>query len=156
MNYTPKELENICIKSEFFYGYKRGQVDDILEKISKDYAELKKENEELQTNVTIMKETVQHYKTIEEALQHTLIVAQHTSENITNNAYEKANNIIKEAEINAQKLINEANKKVDNLNLEYEELKVSLNAYKIKSQTLLSSVMEVLKNPFDELNDKNK
>jgi cell division initiation protein len=153
MNYTTKELENICFKREILYGYNRGQINNILSKVCEDYELLKKENDELQTEITIMKETVKHYKTIEESLQHTLIIAQRTSETITNNATEKANNTIKEAEINAQKLINIANQKIENIKLEYEEIKKSLNTYKIRSQALLSTTIEILKNSFDEKNE---
>jgi cell division initiation protein len=100
-----------------------------------------------------MKETVKHYKTIEESLQHTLIIAQQTSESITNIATEKADDIIKKAEINALNIINNANKKVDSIHREYEDAKKSLNIYKIKSQALLNSTMELLKNPFEEKNE---
>jgi cell division initiation protein len=150
MNYTPTDLENMCFKREFFYGYNKEQVNKILSKVSEDYEILKRENEELQTELKIMQETVKHYKTIEQSLQHTLIIAQQTSESITNNAGKKANDIIKEAEINAQDIINNANKKVESIHREYEEIKKSLNIYKIRSQALLNSTMELLKNPVEE------
>lgn len=153
MNYTSKDLDKICFKREFFYGYNREQINNILSKVCQDYESLTKQNDELQTNIEIMEETVKHYKTIEESLQHTLIIAQRTSENITNNATVKANNIIREAEIQAQDIISKANKKVENINLEYEEIKKCLDAYKIKSQTLLTSTMERLKESFDEKKD---
>lgn len=153
MNYTPNDLENICFKREFLYGYNREQVNKILSKVCEDYESLKQKNDELQTEIKIMKETVKHYKTIEESLQHTLIIAQQTSESITNIATEKADDIIKKAEINALNIINNANKKVDSIHREYEEAKKSLNIYKIKSQALLNSTMELLKSPVEEKNE---
>lgn len=153
MHYTSKDLENICFKREFIYGYDRGQINKILSKIREDYETLLKENDDLQSEITIMKETVKHYKTIEESLQHTLIIAQRTSENITNNAAEKANNTIREAEINAQKIINNANAKVEGIQQEFEELKKRLNVYRIKSQALISSTMEIIKSTVADNDD---
>ncbi|KAB1439315.1 DivIVA domain-containing protein [Candidatus Galacturonibacter soehngenii] len=153
MHYTSKDLENICFKREFIYGYHRGQIDNILSKVREDYETLLKENDKLQSEIEIMKETVKHYKTIEESLQHTLILAQRTSENITNNAAEKANNTIREAEINAQKIINNANLKVEGIQQEFEELKKRLNVYRVKSQALLSSTMEIVKGTVTDNDD---
>ncbi|MDF2941985.1 MAG: DivIVA domain protein [Herbinix sp.] len=153
MNYTPKDLEGIIFKREILYGYNREQVNKLLIKICEDYDTLKKENEELQKNITIMDENVHHYKTIEESLQHTLILAQRTSDTIKNNAYEKANNIIKEAEVSAQKIINEANQKVANISMDYEATKKSVSVFKLKSNALLMSMMEILKDPFEEMSE---
>lgn len=149
MHFTPKDLDNICFKREFIYGYDREQINKILAKVREDYETLQKENDELQSEIIIMKETVQHYKTIEESLQHTLIIAQRTSENITNNATLRADNTIKEAEINAQKIINTANIKVEGIQQEYEELKRRLSIYKVKSHALLMSTLEVFKSTVD-------
>ncbi|OYO67818.1 hypothetical protein CG709_16990 [Lachnotalea glycerini] len=130
-------------------------MNKILAKISEDYEALNKENEEMQNEIVIMKETVKHYKTIEESLQHTLIIAQRTSENITDNATEKANNIISEAEKNAQDIVHNAYRKVDGINHEYEEIKKSLNIYKMRSQALLATTLEMLKVSDDEKNEKS-
>lgn len=150
MNYTPNDLENIGFKREFLYGYNREQVNKILSKVCEDYNSLKQDNDELQNEIKIMKETVRHYRTIEESLQHTLIIAQQTSESITSVATNKADDIIREAEINALNIINNANNKVDSIQHEYEVIKKSLDVYKIRSQALLNSTMELLKSPFEE------
>lgn len=150
MNYSPKDLESIAFKKKIFQGYDRVQVNNILAMVREDYDTLNKENDDLHKNIAIMKETVQHYKIIEESLQHTLILAQHTSESMKTVAIEKAKNIVKEAEISAKKIINEANLQVAKTKYEYEDTKKSLNAYKAKSQALLLSLLEILKQPFEE------
>ena len=50
---------------------------------------------ELKDKLALLNEGLQHYKTIEDSLQNTLLVAQQTGEEIKNNAYEKAENIIR-------------------------------------------------------------
>ena len=149
MNYTPNDLQNIVFKKNFM-GYNEDQVNDVLDKVIEDYSAYIHENIELKDKLALLNEGLQHYKTIEESLQNTLLVAQQTSEDIKNNAYEKAANVIKEAEIKAQKIINDANEEVVKIKYEYEEMRKRLHVFKSKSETLLLSQLEVLKQMFEE------
>jgi len=78
-------------------------VNEVLDKIIEDYVAYIRENIELKDKVAMLNEAIAHYKNIEESLQNTLLMAQQTSEEIKRNSYQKAENIIKEAEIKAQK-----------------------------------------------------
>ncbi len=149
MNYTPNDLQNITFKKNIF-GYSEDQVNEALDKVIEDQSAYIRENIELKDRLSVLNEGLQHYKTIEESLQNTLIIAQQTSEDIKKNAYEKADNIIKEAELKAQKIVNEANHEVIKIRFEYEEMKKKLHIFKSKAETLLLSQMEVLKQMFDE------
>ena len=144
MNYTPNDLQNIVFKKNFM-GYNEDQVNDVLDKVIEDYSAYIHENIELKDKLALLNEGLQHYKTIEESLQNTLLVAQQTSEDIKNNAYEKAANVIKEAEIKAQKIINDANEEVVKIKYEYEETRKKLQVYKSKAEAMLQSQMEMLK-----------
>jgi cell division initiation protein len=149
MNYTPNDLQNLTFKKQLM-GYSEDMVNDVLDKIIEDYSAYIKENVELKDKVALLNEGLQHYKTIEESLQNTLIVAQQTGEEIKKNAYEKAENVIREAEIRAQKLINDANQEVVKIKFEYEDSKKKLHVFKSKCEMLLMSQLELLKQIFDE------
>jgi len=149
MNYTPNDLQNLVFKKSLM-GYSEDHVNEVLDKIIEDYSAYIRENLELKDKVALLNEGLQHYKTIEESLQNTLLVAQQTSEDIKNNAYEKAANVIKEAEVKAQKIINDANQEVVRIKFEYEELKKRLHIFKSKAETLLLSQLEILKQMFEE------
>lgn len=149
MNYTPNDLQNITFKKTFM-GYNEDMVNEVLDKIIEDYSAYIRENIELKDKVALLNEGLQHYKTIEESLQNTLLVAQQTSEEIKRNAYDKADNIIKEAELKAQKVINDANQEVIKIKYEYEEMKKKLHIFKSKAETLLMSQLEILKQIFQE------
>lgn len=149
MNYTPNDLQNINFKKTLM-GYSEDMVNDVLDKVIEDYSAYIHENIELKDRVAVLNEGIQHYKTIEESLQNTLLVAQQTSEEIKKNAYEKAENIVKEAEVKAQKIINDANQEVIKIRFEYEEVKKRLHIFKSRAETLLLSQMEVLKQMFEE------
>lgn len=150
MNFTLTDLEHLDLKNDLLNGYNRAQVDRILSKIKEDYYELMQENVNLQNELSIMRETVQHYKTIEESMQHTLIIAHSTGESIKMNATDKASNIVREAENKARKIIDEAELQVIKIKSEYEDIKNSLSNYKLKTQSLLNTLQDLLKTPFED------
>ncbi len=149
MNYTPNELQNLVFKKAV-RGYSEDQVNDVLDKIIEDYSAYIRENIELKDRLAVLNEGIQHYKTIEESLQNTLVVAQQTGEDIKKNAFEKADNIIKDAEVRAQKILNDANQEVIKIRYEYDETRKKLHVFKSKAETLLMSQLEVLKQMFSE------
>ncbi|HEX2945452.1 MAG TPA: DivIVA domain-containing protein [Clostridia bacterium] len=149
MNYTPNDLQNLTFKKSIT-GYNEDMVNDVLDKIIEDYSAYIRENVELKDKLALLNEGLQHYKTIEESLQSTLLVAQQTGEDIKKNAYEKAENIVHDAEVRAQKLINDANQEVVKIKFEYEDSKKKLHIFKSKCEMLLMSQMETLKQIFDE------
>lgn len=150
MNYNVADIGNLSLKKELLYGYNRTQVENILAKVKEDYFELVQKNNDLQNEIKIMTETVQHYKTIEESLQHALLVAHSAGETIKTNATEKADTIIQEAEVKAKKLVDDADSRVKKLKNEYKMVKNSINNYKLRTQTLLSSLQDLLEKPFEE------
>lgn len=149
MNYTPNDLQNITFKKTFM-GYSEDTVNDVLDKIIEDYSAYIRENVELKDKLALLNDGLQHYKTIEESLQNTLLVAQQTGEDIKRNAFDKADNVIREAEIRAQKIINDANQEVIRIKFEYEDSKKKLHIFKTKCEMLLMSQMELLKQIFEE------
>ncbi len=152
MNYTPNDLDNMKFKKSF-RGYDEDQVNGVLDNVIQDYELYIKENIELKDRISVLNEGIQHYKNIEESLQNTLVVAQQTGEEIKKNSYEKAENIVKEAEIRAQKIINDANQEVIRIRFEYEEMKKRLHLFKTKSETLILSQLELSKQLFSDDTD---
>ena len=149
MNYTPNDLQNLTFKKNIM-GYNEDTVNEVLDKVIEDYSAYIHENIELKDKLSLLNDGLQHYKVIEESLQNTLLVAQQTGEEIKRNSYEKADNIIKEAELKAQKIMNDANQEVMKVKYEYEDMRKKLHIFKAKSETLLMSQLEVLKQMFDE------
>ncbi|MCX7746657.1 MAG: DivIVA domain-containing protein [Clostridia bacterium] len=150
MNYTPNDLENLEFKKALIRGYEEDSVNQVLDNIIKDYSEFIRENIELKDKVALLNEGIQHYKNIEDSLQNTLMIAQQTAEEIKKNAYQKADIITKEAELKAQKIINDANQEVIRIKFEYEEMKKRLHIFKSKTESLLLSQLEVLKQVFTD------
>lgn len=149
MNYTPNELQNITFKKSIM-GYSEDSVNEVLDKVIEDYSAYIRENIELKDKLALLNEGLQHYKTIEESLQNTLLVAQQTGEEIKRNAYDKADNVIKEAEIRSQRIVNEANQEVIKIKFEYEDMNKRLHVFKAKAETLIMSQLELLNHMFED------
>lgn len=161
MNYTPNDLQNVVFKKTVMRGYHEESVHDVMDKVVEDYNFLLRENIELKDKVAMLNEGIRHYKSIEESIQNTLVMAQSTSDEIKKNAFEKTQNMIKEAEMKtqkmvvdaqdqAQKMIEEANQNVAKIHKEYDETKNKLHLYKTKSEGLLMSQLEMLKMVMEE------
>lgn len=153
MNYTPNDIQNLTFKKTIM-GYSEDEVNEVLDRIIEDYNAYIRENLELKDKLSVLNEGLQHYKTIEDSLQNALLVAQKTSEEIKKNSYEKAENIIKEAEIKAQRMINDASQEVLRIRYEYEEMKKKLHIFKSKTEALLISQLEILKQMFGNPEDE--
>ena len=145
MNYTPEELRSICLKRSILDGYSRRQVDNLLALINEDYSRVVKENEEMKNKINSLNEAIQHYKMLEESLQHSILVAQHTSEQIKVNACEKAKLITGEAEANASRLLETANQEVIRAKGRFEEIKAEIYTFKTKTEALLQAQMDMIK-----------
>lgn len=150
MNYTVDELRSICIKRSILDGYNKKQVDNLLALICEDYTRILQDNEELKSKIASLTDALNHYKLLEESLQHSILVAQHTSEQVKANACEKAKLITEEAEASAKKLIEEAHQEVIKCKAKCDELKAELLSYKSKAQSMLEAQLKILSQMSEE------
>ena len=140
---TPMDIRNKEFKKTF-RGYKENEVDEFLDKLTGDYERIYKENGELKDKISIDKERIESYNTMEKSLQSTLLIAQTTAEDIVSNSRKKAEMIIKEAEEQARRIIEDANTSVIKVNKDFEELKKEVQVFKTRFKTLLESELEAL------------
>lgn len=144
MPLTPLDIHN----KEFgrrIRGYDEDEVNEFLDQIIKDYEALIRENKEVQEKVLNMQDKINHFSTIEETLSKTLIVAQETADEVKNNSKKEAQLIIKEAEKNADRIINESLSKSRKIALEVEELKKQASIYRVRFRSLLEAQLELLR-----------
>ncbi len=145
MNFVPNDLQNIAFKKAMV-GYNVLQVEDVLLKVVEDLSDLIKENAKLKEKLEDSQDKVKYYKTIENNLHNSLIIAQQTSEEIVANARNSADNIHKEAELKAQQIVEEAHKQVLSVRFEYENLRREVVAYKAKIESIIKSQLMVMDN----------
>lgn len=155
---TPVDIEN----KEFtkaFRGYDIYEVEEFMKDLIKDYEKLYRDNAELKEKNAVLSETISSYKGMEETMQNAILVAQRTAEDIKQNAYERSETIIKEAERKAADTVNNANRSISNLEKTYLNMQREMNGFKAKMNSLLSTYMQLLSDlpekaavPFASLN----
>lgn len=126
-------------------GYNREEVDEFVAQVAGDYETLYKENLALKDKVATLTDAVKQYKAMEDTLQQAIIVAQNAGEEVKKNAYAKADNIIKDAENRALEIVNDAGKEVTKVNFEYEEMRRSVEIFKTRIISLLTSQLSIVK-----------
>lgn len=143
MPLTPLDIQNKEF-SRRLRGYDEDEVDDFLNQIIKDYEMLIRENKELQSQVAMLQERLNHFANLEETLSKTIIVAQEAADELKANAKKEAQLILKEAEKNADRIINESLAKSRKIALEIEELKKQAAIFRVRFKALLDAQAELL------------
>ena len=142
---TPLDIENKKFSKQMMNGYNVDEVDDFLDDLTLDYSKNYKELTELRDKVAELNNSLEHYKTIEETLQNTLLMAQTTSEDVKKVARQQADQIINEAKGNAQKQASDLDNEIVLKKKELDDVKKQFDIYKAKMESLLISQLELLK-----------
>jgi len=140
---TPVDIEN----KEFtkaFRGYDITEVEEFMRTLVTDYEKLYRDNAELKEKNAMLNDAIGNYKGMEETMQNAILVAQRTAEDIKQNAYERSETIIKEAERKASDVIDKANRSISNLEKTYLSMQREMNGFKAKMNALLSTYMQLL------------
>lgn len=144
MPLTPLDIHN----KEFgrrIRGYDEDEVNEFLDQVIKDYEAVIRENKELHNQVQIVQEKLNHFANIEDTLSRTIIVAQEAADDVKSNAKKEAELVLKEAEKNADRIINESLAKSRKIALEMEELKKQASIYRNRFRALLEAQLEMLR-----------
>lgn len=104
-----------------------------------------KENAEYKDELVKLKADMEHYKTIENTLQNTLVVAQTTAEEVKSVAKQQAEQIISEAKLNAEKELDALNNEIILKQKELDDIQKQFDVYKAKMESILISQLELLK-----------
>ncbi|WEG11648.1 DivIVA domain-containing protein [Pullulanibacillus sp. KACC 23026] len=153
MPLTPLDIHN----KEFtrgFRGYDEDEVNDFLDQIIKDYEVLIRDKKNLEEKNQKLEERLSHFSNIEDTLNKSILVAQETAEDVKQHATKEARLIVKEAEKNADRIINEALSKSRKISLEIEELKKEAKVYRTRFRMLIEAQLELLRNDdWDKLSE---
>jgi cell division initiation protein len=144
MSLTPLDIHNKEFSKQL-RGYDVDEVNEFLDQIIKDYEGLIRENKDLQNQASVLSDKLGHFTNIEETLSKAIIVAQDAADELRSNAKKEAQLILKEAEKNADRIINEALSKSRKIAIEMEELKKQATIYRTRFRALLEAQVEMLK-----------
>lgn len=96
-------------------GYEPNEVRAFMELVSSHYEELVSDNRELSHKVTELETSLKDYKQVEKVLHQTMLQAEETSKQMSENARNQATNMLKEAEVKGMAMIEAAKQDVSEL-----------------------------------------
>jgi cell division initiation protein len=142
---TPLDIENKRFSKQMMNGYSVEEVDEFLDEIGVDYAKKNKELLEVSKKVEDLNKDLERYRSLEDTLQNTLVMAQSTAEEVKNVAKQQADQIIKDAEGTARQSVENLSQSIIMKKKELEDLDKQLDVYRAKMESLLISQLELIK-----------
>jgi cell division initiation protein len=143
MRITPLDIK----KQEFptgLRGFDKREVISFLEMVSEEMEGLVRDNLELKEKLQRAADKLANYNKIESALQNTLVASQESAEQMKSVAEEKAELIIREANSQAEKIVDDAYEKLSELRREHISLKNQRAAFLVNFRSLLESQLKLL------------
>lgn len=155
MPLTPLDIHN----KEFnkgFRGYDEDEVNEFLDQVIKDYEIVIREKKELEAKVAELTEKLGHFTNIEDTLNKSILIAQEAAEEVKRNASKEAKLIIKEAEKNSDRIINESLSKSRKITMEIDELKKQSKVFRNRFKMLIEAQLDMIQSDdWDHLMEYN-
>ncbi len=142
---TPLDIENKKFSRQMVNGYSVEEIDDFLDQLTVEYEKMYKENAESRDKIEELNNSLEHYMSIENTLQGTLLMAQTTAEEVKSVARKQAEQIVNEAQVNARETLNALDNEILMKKKELEDIQKQFDIYKAKMESLLISQLELLK-----------
>ena len=151
MALTPLDIHNKEF-SRGMRGYDQDEVNEFLDQVMKDFELVIREKKELKREVELLEDKLTHFSNIEETLNKSILVAQQTADEVKGNATKESKLIVREAEKNADRIINEAFEKARRIEIEVEELKKQGKVFRTRLKMLIEAQLELVEaNDWDQL-----
>lgn len=140
---TPLDIQNKNFKKTF-RGFSQTEVNLFLQEMIEDYEAMYKENINYKEKINLLSEQLNQFKTLEETLKKTLLVAQKSADELTLNARNKAEIIINNAEDKGNKIVDKRKDDVKHIQEEYDFLKKEIFIFKTRFNSFLQSQLTSL------------
>ena len=155
MNY--KDILDKKFEKAAMFGYKVDDVDDFLEEIAEEIKKLTNKNDELEKKLKKMESKLSEYQDEEDSLRAALIGAQKLGDSVIRESRTKADDIIKDAEYKAVRMITEAQQKIDNEKYALTTIKKEVALFKNNLLSMYKQHLELISNlPHDEDDDMSE
>ena len=105
--FTPNELKEISFDKAVFGGYDISDVDKLFSALCEDYTTLFKENTMLKKKLMLLADTVEDYRSVDEAMRKALITAQNMANEMVADAEKKSKEMLATASDDARARIRE-------------------------------------------------
>lgn len=136
---TPVQIKNRTFEKSSFGGYRPEDVDAFLDELYEDYDKLYRENSQLVKKMQVLVEKIEEYRSEESSIQTAFLSAQKAGDAIIREAQHKADLIMQDASIKAEKLVGSTQRELVRQSEALDKIQQEVGSFK---QRLLSIYKE--------------
>lgn len=144
MKISPIDIQQQQFKGKMFGGLDPEDVDSFLQMLASEMEDLIRENTELKEQARRAATDLESMKEREIDLRDTMLAAQKITEEMKANSQKEAHLLIAEAELKAEKILEEANRKQADLNNQIQDLKRDKMQFESALKSLLDTHYKML------------
>ena len=143
MKVTPLELKKADFKRGL-RGYNPDEVQQLLASAAESLEEAVRDNKELKEKIIQLQERLRYYESMEKTINETMLMAQKSSAATRQATEREAELIVARAEVEAEKLLEEARAELKGTRREIEMLGHERHAFLVKMRSLVASQWKLL------------
>jgi cell division initiation protein len=128
MSYTPVEIRHVQLKRGLIGGYRRSQVDRLLEEITQSFETVWRERADASDRVELLEGELKRFRELEGLLRTTLVSAERAAHELKDQAKREAATILSEAQAEARTITREARAEHQTLAAAARRLRLLLHA----------------------------
>jgi DivIVA domain-containing protein len=128
MPYTPVELRHVRLGKSLFRGYRRGEVDTLLEEVVDSFEEVWRERAELADTIEELERDLVDLRSREQLLATTLVSAQKAAADAKESAQKEAELIVAEAHTESRSIVRTAQNERERLFAEVRRIEALLRS----------------------------
>lgn len=144
MKLTPLEIKKQDFKTRV-RGFDPAEVESFLEMVADEYENALNERNTLSEQVMKLKTQLVDYQQVEKTLQDTLMNAQESVSQSKENSKREAMIMVREAELKAERILDDAREKLDRMRNELSILRSQKESFARRLKHLLESQIELVK-----------
>lgn len=140
---TVVDIQHKTFKKQL-QGYDRGEVDAFLDEVIETIEDEAQMRAALEAEIADLRERISHFKAMEESLQHTLILATRTADEVKAAAHKEADLIKQEARMHAERQIADLGDRISESRREYQRALDTAAQAKSELRSLLMSHLSLI------------
>jgi cell division initiation protein len=141
---SPLEIQQKQFRHRFFKGLDAKDVESFLQKVADQMSGLLKEIDELKRDLGERERQLGEHREREQTLKNTLISAQKTVEQMKVNAQKEAKLLVSEAEVKAERILNNAHNRLAQIHEDIAELKRQRTQFELKLRATIETYQKML------------
>ena len=125
-------------------GYNRKEVNQFVSDVIRETEAIITRVKKQSTEIEELKKELEHYKKLEDTLNHAIMKAEETSDNIKKMAREESDMIITDAKHNASRIVNEALLRAEKIEQNSDMLERNIRIFKRKLKSIVEQQLAVV------------